>query len=288
MKKAIIHNILLLTISMVNWSCNDDLQLDFNDPGDFIVVDGWIEDGAQAKVFLTTNSPYFSSIDSASIRDLVLSRAKVTLSDGEHSEVLILRSDWRYFPPFYYAGNTILGESGKVYTLTASFGGKTVVAETTIPPDVKINSSFFDLSEGDDSIGNAVINFTDPPDEKNYYRILTRRVGKDDKFIPTFIIAINDQYFNGEEISFKFALPPSSVLSTSETEFFQIGDTILVKLCTMDEASFNFWSSYQDEILNATNPFASSMIDLRTNIDGDGLGIWGGYGVDIDTIFTNK
>lgn len=288
MKKVFVHIILLLTLGFAVRSCNDDLRLDLSDPGDLIVVDGWIENGKQAKVFLTTNSPYFSSIDSASIRALVLSQAKVTLSDGENSEVLILRSDWDYFPPFYYAGNTIFGKTGKVYTLTASYGGKTVIAETSIPLKVNIDSSYFELSEGEDSIGNAVINFTDPPEEKNYYRILTRRVGKDDRFIPTFIIAINDQYFNGEAISFNFALPPASFLSTSETEFFQIGDTILVKLCTMDKASFDFWSSYQDEVLNATNPFASSMIDLKTNIDGEGLGIWGGYGVDIDTIFTIK
>lgn len=288
MKKRIIHIVLIFTVAWAIQSCNDDLLLDISEPDDLIVVDGWIENGKQAKVFLTTNSPYFTSIDSASIRDLVLSRAKVTISDGERSEVLILRSDYNYFPPFYYAGNTIFGEAGKVYTLTADYGGKSVVAETTIPPKVNIDNTYFELSEDEDSIGSVVLNWTDPQDEKNYYRIFSKRVGKDDRFISTFIIAINDQYFNGEEISFKFALAPESILSTEKTEFFRLGDTILVKLCTMDKASYDFWSSYQDEVLNATNPFASSMIDLSSNIDGDGLGIWGGYGVDVDTVFALK
>jgi hypothetical protein len=54
----------------------------------------------------------------------------------------------------------------------------------------------------------------------------------------------------------------------------------------MDRQSFEFWSSYQDEVLNSTNPFASSLSDVRSNIEGDGLGIWGGYGVSVDTVFT--
>lgn len=287
MRNNIEYRVIILIICFFAiFSCNDDLDLDIKLPDALIVVDGWIENGDQAKVFLTSNSPYFSTIDSASLRDMVLSQAKVSLSDGENSEVLILRKDSRYFPPYYYAGNTIFGETGKQYTLTAEFGGKSIIAETTIPPSVIIDTTIYKLNEDSDSLGKLILKFTDPPDEKNYYRIFTKCIGKDDKFISSFIIAINDQYFNGDEISFSLTRAPESFLSTAGNNYFIKGDTIVVKLCTMNKPSFEFWSSYQDEVINATNPFASSVSDLKSNIIGDGLGIWGGYGVSIDTLFT--
>jgi hypothetical protein len=266
-------------------ACNSIPDIDLPEPDSRIVVDGWIEEGDQAKVLLTTNSPYFASIDSASLRDLVLTRAKVTLDDGEQSEVLILRKDETYFPPYYYEGNRIFGKAGRTYTLTAEYGGKIIRSETTIPKPVAIDTAWFQLLENEDSLGYLRMEFTDPPDEKNYYRIFTQRLGLDNKFIPSFIMAINDQYFNGKSIRLSLFRAPETYLSTKDDNFFRPGETILVKLSTMNKATFEFWSSYQDEILNSTNPFASSLYEVRSNIEGDGLGIWGGYGIHIDTVY---
>ncbi|MFC2089540.1 DUF4249 domain-containing protein [Bacteroidota bacterium] len=279
--------LILLFVTFLH-SCSDPLEIKLTEPDDLIVVDGWIEYGRQARVFLTMNSPYFTSIDSASLRNLVLSRALVTLDDGEKSEVLILRKDERYFPPYYYAGNTIYGDTGKTYTLTAFFGEKTATAKTTVPSKVDIKRTSFKLLEDSDSLGNAVLVFDDPENEKNYYRIFSKRLGKEDRFYPTMVIALNDQYFNGEEVTFSFAQPPSSFLSTEGASYFSIEDTVVVKLVTMDQASFNFWDTYQQEVLNATNPFASSMINLESNIEGAGLGVWAGYGVSIDTVIASE
>nr|MDA3821959.1 DUF4249 family protein [Bacteroidales bacterium] len=209
---------------------------------------------------------------------------KVTLNDGDNSEVLILRKDSRYFPPYYYAGNTIIGETGKTYTLTAEYGGKSIIAHTSIPEAVGIDTSYFELINGDDSLGNVVIQFTDPPDKKNYYRIFTNRLGSDNRFISSLVIAIDYHFLSGKKISFELYRAPESFLSAEGNDFFSMGDTIVMKLCTMDEETFKFWNTYQDEVINATNPFASSMIDLESNIEGDGLGVWGGYGVGLDTI----
>lgn len=266
-------------------SCNKDIELDLREPDALIVIDGWIEPGKQAKVLLTTNTPYFTSIDSASIRDLVLSRAKVSISDGENSEVLILRRDERYFPPFYYAGNTIFGAPGKVYTIKAEYGGKIASANSSIPTTVEIDTVLYEPIVDADSVGRVRIVFSDPPGEKNYYRIYTWRLGKDDRYVSAFLMAIDDQYFDGEQVGFSISLPPKSLLSTDDSEFFRAEDTVLVKLSTMDKASFDFWDSYQEEVINATNPFASSMQNLASNVEGDGLGIWCGYGVDVDTIW---
>jgi hypothetical protein len=274
-----------MTLALMQ-SCNNYPEIDLPEPEPKIVVDGWIESGDQAKVFLTSNAPYLSPIDSSSLRDLVLSRARVSLDDGESSETLILRKDERYFPPYYYEGNLIFGRPGRTYTINAEFGGKSIIAETTIPESVSIDTSYFELLEGEDSVGYIVLEFTDPPEEKNYYRIFTRRDGLDDRYIPSLVIAINDQHFSGEKLSFSLYRASKSYLTTERDNYFRLGETIGVKLLTMDRASYEFWSSYQDEVLNSTNPFASSLSEVRSNIRGDGLGVWCGYGISTDTIKT--
>jgi hypothetical protein len=253
-----------------------------------IVIDGWIGLNEQAKVFLTTNSPYFSSIDSSSLRELVLTRAKVTLSDGEKEEVLILRRDEQYFPPMYYAGNTIIGKPGKTYTIRAEYGGKTAQAETTIPIPVPLDTCYFELNENSDTLGVMIVKFTDPPAEKNYYRIFSRRLGKDNKFISSFIMAINDQYFSGTQVRLSLLRAPASYLAEDDGTYYNINDTVLVRLSSIDKGTFEFWNSYQDEVLNSTNPFASSLNEVKSNITGDGLGIWAGYGSVTDTVINSQ
>ena len=294
MQRKLIHITRKLLRIILSWavicttmlSCDTEPEIDLPEPDVKIVVDGWIESGDQAKVFLTSNSPYLSPIDSVSLRDLVLSRAKVSLDDGENSEVLILRKDERYFPPYYYEGNLIIGEPGKTYTISAEYGGKSILAETTIPESVPIDSCYFELLEGEDSVGYIVLEFTDPPDDKNYYRIFTKRSGLDDRYIPSLVMALNDQHFSGEKLRFTLYRASRSYLTTESDNYYRLGETIELKLMTMDRVSYEFWNSYQDEVLNSTNPFASSLSEVRSNITGDGLGVWSGYGVSTDTIFT--
>jgi hypothetical protein len=260
--------------------CNDDLSNNLPEPDDKIVIDGWIETGQHASVLLTKNSPYFSSIDSASIRSLVLTRAKVTLSDGVKSETLILRRNDNYFPPYVFEGNEIVGDTGKTYTITAEYGGKKAWAETTIPPKAKLDTLYFKLEANSDSLGTIYLEFTDNPGTKDYYRILTKRFSKDRRYYSTLIMAINDNSFSGEKFGISFSRGPKSFLASSGNEYYKLADTVSIKFCTIDKENYDFWSSFQDEAFNTGNPFASSMSVIKSNVHGDGLGIWSGYGVN--------
>lgn len=284
MKKQNLKLFLLLIFLISVLSCNDDLYVNIPMPDDKIVIDGWIDNGQYAKVLLTRNSPYFSSIDSASLRDLVLTSAKVTLTDGEKTEILILRKNENYFPPYIFEGNEITGDTGKTYTLTAEYGGKTAWATTTIPQKVNLDSLSFILNANSDSLGNIYMEFTDPPDIKNYYRILTKRIGKDKRFLSPMLMGFDDKFFSGQKFGFSMSRSPETFLSSRGNEYFKIGDTVSIKFCTIDKAHYEFWSSFQDEVLNAGNPFASSLSGIKSNVQGDGLGVWGGYGVSQYTL----
>jgi hypothetical protein len=259
--------------------CNDDMNPDLPDPDDKIVIDGWIENGQYAKVLLTRNSPYFASIDSESIRSLVLTKAKVTVSDGDSSEILVLRKNENYFPPYIYEGNEIKGDTGKTYSILAEYGGKSAMASTTIPVAVELDSISFILKPDSDSLGTIYIEFTDPAEIKNYYRILTKRKTKDRRYSSAMVMAIEDIFFSGEKFGFSMSRSPESFLSSEGNKYFKLGDTVSIKFCTIDKAHYEFWNSFQDEAINASNPFAASLTVIKSNVQGDGLGVWGGYGV---------
>ena len=210
-----------------------------------------------------------------------MTRAKVTLTDGIKSEVLILRKNDKYFPPYIFEGNKIIGDTGKIYTITAEFGGKTAWANTTIPVKINLDTIYFKQEAGKDSLGSIYIEFTDPPDIKNYYRILTLTLGKDIRYTSSMIMGIDDNFFSGEKFGFSISRGPESYLSPGENKYYKIGDTVNVKFCTIDKAHYDFWNSFQEEVLNSSSPFASSLSGLKSNVQGDGLGIWGGYGVSL-------
>lgn len=241
-----------------------------------IVIDGWIEQGKFCQVLLTLSAPYFSDVDSASLRDYALTTAKVTISDGENFEVLTLKPNSDYFPPYLYIGTEMKGEIGKKYTLTVESGGKKAFASTTIPEPVKLDSTWFALEKDQDSLGFIWIKFTDDATTKNYYRTLTQIQNVDSKYIPNHFPNFNDDYFNGQDIEFSL-LKGNSSIEREDDFYYSLGDTIMLKFTTIDILSFNFWYSFQKEIINTGNPFASTNARVKTNVT-NGLGVWCGYG----------
>jgi len=242
-----------------------------------IVVDGWIENGDYPYVILTLSSQYYSVVDSLTLRSLVLTRAKVTVSNGSESEVLTLTVNPDYFPPYIYQGSTIIGEAGKTYFLTVEYAGMMATAQTTIPKPANLDSLWFDLKPGSDSLGFIKGILSDNPQEKNYYRTFCEVKGKNNRFIPTLVPDYDDKLFNGQAYMLVLNKGQDTYLSTSSDIYFKLKDTVFVKLSTLDKESHQFWTSYMDELVNAPNPFASSHKQVLSNVNG-GLGIWCGYG----------
>ena len=242
-----------------------------------IVIDGWIEQGKFCQVLLTLSAPYFSEIDSISLRDYALTRAKVTLNNGEKNEVLTLKPNSDYFPPYLYISTSIKGEVGLTYTLTVEYAGKTSYAVTTIPEPVKLDSTWFALDKEQDSLGFIWVKFTDSVTTKNYYRTLTQIRNVDSRYIPTYFPNFNDEYFNGQKIEVSLYKGNKSSIDNKDEFHYTLGDTILLKFCSVDKPSYDFWYTFQKELLNTGNPFASTNARVKSNVT-NGLGVWCGYG----------
>jgi hypothetical protein len=250
-----------------------------------LVIDGAIESGGFPTVVLSKSASYFMNIDSSNIRDLFMSTAKVTVSNGVDSEVLTLKRDNTAFPPYRYVGTNLKGESGKTYTLTVEADGERYTSTTTIPDPPTLDKLWFELSPGMDSLGYVYAGFTDPAEETNYYRIFTQRLQKDTRFIPVYLSATGDQYFNGQQFTFTILRGPENYLDIIDDLYFKKGDSVRIKLCSMDKAHFDFWRTVERELYVTGNPFSSSGNKIISNIEGEkALGVWGGYGVSFYAI----
>lgn len=270
--------IILLTCLSIS-SCEIEPEVDIPGIAQKVVVDGWIEHGSFAQVLLTYNSPYFANLDSSSFRALVASRAKVSVSDGTSTEILTLTRDTNFFPPFVYRGREIRGESGKSYTLLIEDEIDTVTATTTIPPVAVPDSLWFELNKGNDTLGFIKGIMAVKKGETYYYRAFTRMANASNKkrYYPALVALFNDNWITDETFTFSIKKGPESYLKPQDNIYFKKGDTIIVRITTVDETSYNFWTGYHAEVANSGNPFAANHAKIKSNIE-NGLGIWCGYG----------
>ena len=284
--KPNINNLFLILIILLS-SCETDITVDLPVPEQKIVVEGYIEPGEKAVVTLTKSSAFFAPVDSASLVSYLILNASVTISDGTATDIFTLTFDTNYYIPFVYKSQTMTGQAGKTYSLTVTADGKTVTAVTTIPQPVPLDSVWFKLQEGHDSLGYAWAHLTDPDTLGNCYRWFAKRLTKDKRFLSPIGSVFEDKFINGKSFDFAYnrGHEPNS---TAEDDlegargFFKIGDTIAVKFCAIDRIHFDFWRIEEIQVGNNGNPFAAPA-PIPTNING-GLGVWGGYAATYDTI----
>lgn len=261
------------------FSCENDLDIDVPTKATQIVIDGEIEAGRGARIAVTLSADYFSTIDSNSIRDFVVTRGKVTLTSSKgESEILTLTKNDAYFPSYVYSSNQIFGEVGTHYDLKVDFQKEVATASTGIPEFVPIDSIWWEALEVD-TVGKIVVQIVNKSEAINYYRFFCKRNSKDDRFTLTNPVVISDKLYENDTVRVSF----NRVLKDLQTNSFVRDDTVVFKLCTIDKEQFDFWNGYQYEVLTASNPFASSNVPIRSSVN-NGLGVFGGYSADYRTV----
>lgn len=272
MKKYILFLLIIVVCSCNNDTFSDGIKLESK-----LAVEGWIEEGDGPQVILSRTIPINDVIDSTNVLDHVIRSAKITVSDGETTEVLRVKNDDDRVPPFVYFGSEIIGKAGKVYTLKVEYLNRVLEATTSIPKTVPIISATYEKKNVSDATGYAFIKFDDPVNEKNYYQIATKIDKKEPIFVPAFYGNLDDEKFETHSVSMQINRGILLFPKTKFTPYFTDGDLIFVKLRTMNKEAFDFWNSWQNEIVNSKNPIYPSNTSLKSNIKG-GVGIWAGYG----------
>lgn len=258
-------------------SCSRENYVESTEGESKIVIEGWIEQGDVPQVILSRSIPIDAVIDSTTIFDYFIRSAKVTVSDGEKEEVLSVKSNEDRVPPYVYSGSKMIGEVGKTYVLKVQYLNRNIEAATSIPSVVSIKSAKYVKANPADTTGFVYLEFDDLVNEKNYYQIETRLDTVEPIFVPALYGNLNDENFSSSSVSLQVSRGIYVFSKTKYKPYFTDGDLIYVKLRTMSKPGFDFWNSWQNEVVNGRSPIFPASTSLKSNIKG-AIGIWAGYG----------
>ena len=240
-----------------------------------IVVEGRIEQGRGAEVMLTLNKGFSESFTEEDLQDIVIRWAKVTISDSCQSEILTGRYNRDYPTRFIYTSSLIRGEAGKTYTLTVEYGGGKWTATTSIP---STSASLSDIRAGwvSDSLYRITANLI-ADRNGNSCMIECCTGAQATYFRPSPLGIVNGSGQNADR-RITVNRPIDYTRISSYTTLFRERDTVNVRLLTMSRFGYEYWSMWENNVINSLNPIFPADSNLPTNISGNGTGIWCGYG----------
>lgn len=285
---------LLAGVMLVLVGCEKNISISLPPVQSQVVVEGHIETGQGAWVVLTRSADYFAKVDTASLLNSIVRNALVIVSDGAHTDTLPMVFDLNYqqttYLPWYYkkTNPSVIGQAGRSYSLKVVSNGQILTATTTLPnPPVKLDSVWFKLNPPSDSLGFVWAHLKDPAADANFYRWYAMRLHKDKKFLAPIGATFNDKFINGKSFDFGYdrGSEPNSTAAddqNAERGYFLKGDSVVVKFCSIDYNTYNFYSSYEAAAAGNGNPFGSPA-NVKSNILG-GLGVWGGFSTTFDTL----
>ena len=273
-------------------SCEKTIEFRLDQAEPKLVVEAFIENGSPPFVYLTKSLNYFNRIDPAVLSNSFVHNADVFISNGT------LTLKLKEYPVPVGIGLTFYiyavdpadptyfnGELNHQYSLRILTEGKEYTATTTIPNTTKrIDSLYWKQAPGSNPPERValMIRATDPPGFGDYIRYFTKR--NEEPFYPGLTSVYDDLVIDGTtyDIQIERGIDRNWQLYDGYT-FFQKGDTVTLKLCNIDKATFDFWRTMEFNYVSVGNPF-STPTRVISNISNNALGYFGGYACQYRTI----
>ncbi|MGO4288068.1 DUF4249 domain-containing protein [Chitinophaga sp. RAB17] len=290
------NTLFLILVTLIFSACEKDISVNLPGKEPQLVVEGRFENGNYPIVILTHSLNYFAAIDQATLQNSFVHNAVVTVTDGTKTMNLVEQSIdtggmklFAYIPDVSQPANNFTGKVAGTYTLNINADNKAYKSVTTIPtPGLKLDSIWWSLVklDNDSSMARLWVRVTDSPIFGNYGRYFTSR--NNEPFLPGLTSIVNDQLVNGTtfEIPVDAGVNKNERLDLATYAFFNLGDTVTMKFCNIDKATWDFWRTVDFAYNSNGNPF-SSPTKILGNVPG-ALGYWGGYTVTYKTIIISK
>lgn len=275
-----------ILVFVVVGACTRDVDVEIDHADEQIVVEGRIETGEAATVLLTRSAAIFEEFDINDVNNYMITDAIITVSNGVNEDTLKPVIDLNSFPPLIYKASvpSFVGEEEETYYLKILIDQKELLATTTIPGRVGLDSAWIREEQGFKGKGFVWAHFDDPDTLGNGYK-WEQKTTQEEKFVSPIGMTFDDRIFNGKSFDF-FAQKPfdpdEEGVDPTTAIFYDITDTVIIKFSALDKGSFDFWRTLDLSKSNNGNPFASPITPL-TNISG-GLGVFTGYSVTFDTV----
>jgi hypothetical protein len=272
-------------------SCEKDINFDLDNADPVLVVDAQIENDRAPLVVLTKSFSYFDTLSPQLLSSSFVHDAQVWISNGTLTHQL---KEYEYpllpgISAFYYSidssnlATAFEGSLGGNYSLRILSEGKEYNSSTGIPAASQYPDSvwFVRAPQNPDTTKRVMyVKATDPPGRGNYYRYFTKV--NSGQFLASENV-FDDQVIDGSTYSVQF--PPGIDRNDPvdrDDNFFIKGDTVTLKFCSIDRASYNFWNTWEFAFQSIGNPFAQPNKVLG-NISNGALGAFCGYAAGYGT-----
>lgn len=288
---------LIVSLALLFSSCEKAITFDLDATTPSLVVEATIENGQPPVVILSNSFDYFGNISPDILAGSFVHNAVIKVSNGTTTHQL---KEYFYNTPanlkvYYYSidssnlSTAFPGAFNKTYTMEIVSAGKTYTSTTTIPLLAKTVDSIWWKKAPDNPDTNKVVlagRATDPPGFGNYIRYFTKV--NHDNYYPGLNSVFDDQIIDGKtySVDIERGVDRNKDLDREEYSFFNRGDTITLKFCNIDKATFDFWRTMEYSYGSIGNPF-SSPTKVQNNIKG-ALGYFGGYAVQYKTLIVPK
>ena len=287
-------------------SCSKEVKIDILGFEENLVIDGSIETGRPAIIFLSKTRDIYAPTDINSYLNGFISGATVIVSNGTITDTLIeictnnLPPELDSIAAEYfgvpidslvnlhlcaYVSSGLVGEVGKTYTLKVLYNNKTYTSSTKIENPTSLDNLFWKEQVNLPGYGFSWAKITDSPVMGDAYRWEVKNIS-DGSFSKPFQPFTDDRFYNGLTFEFSVENPMSFRDSTIEDQYkgyYKLGDTIVVKFSKLGKKEYQFFEKKYNQIYSGGNPFATPT-NIPTNIEGGALGIWAGFSPWYDTL----
>jgi len=283
----------LITASLIFISCEKGVTFDLEESAPKLVVEATIETNQLPFVVLSKSQNFFAQINPDILAASFVRNADVYMSNGivtnklkEYSSPLPNGSNFYFYSLDQSSPSTIFyGRENTQYSLRIVVDGKEYTATTKIPViNRRIDSVFWKQAPGSNDPNKAVVmvKATDQLGLGDYIRYFTKR--NNEGFYPAFNSVFDDQIIDGTsyEVEVERGVDRTRDLPDDYT-LFEKGDTVTLKLCQIDKATFDFWRTMEFSYANIGNPFGSPT-KVLSNISNGALGYFGGYAPQFRTL----
>ena len=284
---------LLIITTLILASCEKGVTFDLDESSPKIVVEATIETNRAPFVILSKSQNFFSQITPDILEASFVRNADVYVSNGTVTHklkeyTLALATGYTFY--FYSIDSSNLstafvGQINTPYSLRIVAEGKEYTASTKIPAITrKIDSLFWKQAPGSNDTNKValMVRATDQAGYGDYIRYFTKR--NSESFYPAFNSVYDDQIIDGTsyEIEVERGVDRTQDLPDDYT-LFDKGDTVTLKLCQIDKATYDFWRTMEFSYGSIGNPFASPT-KVLSNMSNNALGYFGGYAPQFRTI----
>lgn len=238
-----------------------------------MVMEASISSDGYPIVFLTSSvTPEVQG----SIRDKVITTAKVVISDGEREVVMTASAKRDFLPPFRYYTFNMRGRPGRTYTVTATHSGRTISGTSYMPHPTSIDSVVLRHTDND-SLRSAILYFTAPQDTPAYYYLtMSNPAQNGGQPLPCMLGSVRTNT-PGEHISIPVLKPRLRLDSTKYISHLRTGEIVDIQLNRVTPEVYEFWRAFDNMVDFSGSPFITTDQSLPGNVSG-GLGIFSSCG----------